>query len=170
MAGRMPEWKPRRVMRVGAIVGAAFGAWNLVATRIDPLADDTPVALLLFYGPMFTTWGLVGFAAAKRTGRLVDGITVGALVAFATFVVFAAANLVRVNLFLDAIRHRADWQNMDNRFNDSGFASLRAFVNYNYAKGTPLKIVVASMVGASVGLVGGLSAVVGRQLVRRWCP
>ena len=59
---------------------------------------------------------------------------------------------------------------MDNRFNDSGFASLRAFVNYDYAKGTPLKIVVASMVGASVGLVGGLSAVVGRQLVRRWAP
>lgn len=112
---------------------------------------------------MFMAWGLAGFAAARRSGRVVEAIKVGATVAFATFVVFDVANLVRVNLFLEAIRHRADWQNLVVRFHASGFESLRAFANYDYVTGAPLTILVASMIGASTGLIGGLSASVGRR-------
>jgi hypothetical protein len=41
--------------------------------------------------------------------------------------------------------------------------SLRAFVNYDYMVDAPLKIGVASVIGASTGLVGGLGARLGRR-------
>jgi hypothetical protein len=67
---------------LGLILGAGFGLWNLVATRLNPLADDDLVPLLVFYGPMFTIWGIAGFGAARRNGWLLDAVRVGATVAF----------------------------------------------------------------------------------------
>src|SRR5918997_1453627 len=123
MAQPLAPVQRRRVVLLGLALGAGFGAWNLVATRADPLAEDTAAALLTFYGPMFAAWALTGFAAARRTGRLADGVRAGALVAFVTFVVFDLAVLVRVNLFLDLLRDRADWQNLVRRYPASGFES-----------------------------------------------
>ena len=99
-------------VRLGALLGVAFGAWNLVASWRDQLADDSVGALLTFYGPMFAAWALPALSRRDGSGRILDGLKVGVTVAFATFVVFALANLLRVNLFLDAIRDRADWQNV----------------------------------------------------------
>ena len=150
-------------VRLGALLGVAFGAWNLAASWRDPLADDSVGALLTFYGPMFAAWGVAGFVATRRSGRIREGLKVGATVAFATFVVFALANLLRVNLFLDAIRDRADWRNVIERFHASGANSLRSFVNYDFVTGMPFKVLVASAIGAVTGSVGGLVAIVGRR-------
>jgi len=87
----------RRVLALGLLLGAGFGLWNLIATRLNPLAEDTPTALLLFYGPMFAIWGLAGFGASRRTGRLSYAIKVGATVAFVTFVVYTVAVMRRIN-------------------------------------------------------------------------
>jgi hypothetical protein len=55
-------WQPRRhALILGLIVGLVFGVVNLLFTWLDPLADDTPGALLRFYGPMFFTWALASF-------------------------------------------------------------------------------------------------------------
>jgi hypothetical protein len=153
---------------VGILVGVTFGAMNLLVTWLFPLADDTPGALLLFYGPMFVLWALAGFRATRRSGRFLSGVTTGMLVAFATFVVFDLMVILRVNLFLSEITGRADWRNMMWRFQASGFDSLRAFVNVDYIKGAPLKIGVASAIGAFMGVVGGIvgSLTVGRQFAR----
>jgi hypothetical protein len=110
---------------------------------------------LAFYGPMFVGWGIAAFRAARHSGRLADAIKVGTTIAFATFLVYIVANFVRVNVFLDTIRFRQDWLNLVRRFHASGSSSLRAFVNYDYLKGAPLKIGVASAIGAGTGLVGG---------------
>ena len=141
---------------LGIIVGMTFGAMNLLVTWLFPLADDTPGALLLFYGPMFVLWALAGFRATRRSGRFLSGVTTGMLVAFATFVVFDLMVILRVNLFLSEITGRADWRNMMWRFQASGFDSFRAFVNVDYIKGAPLKIGVASAIGAFMGVVGGI--------------
>src|SRR6266540_385931 len=93
----------RRFIILGLVVGAGFGLWDLMVTLLNPLTEDDPSALLLFYGPMFAIWGLAGFVAARRTGRIVDGVTVAAIVAFVTFVVFDLAAIVRVNMFLEAL-------------------------------------------------------------------
>ena len=157
----------RRILALGLLLGAGFGLWNLIATGLDPLAEDSPVALLLFYGPMFTIWGLAGFGASRRTGRLWDAVKVGATVAFVTFVVYTFAVIVRVNLFLDAMSRRPDWQNLMVRFQASGFESLRAYANYECVTGAPFKILVASMIGAGTGLVGGLFGGLGRRAMGR---
>ena len=58
---------------LGTLLGAIFGVWDILVTAVGPLANDTPAALLMFYGPMFTAWGLTGFAATWRSGRAVQG-------------------------------------------------------------------------------------------------
>jgi hypothetical protein len=52
-------------------------------------------------------------------------------------------------------------------FKASGFKSLRAYANYRYVTGAPFKILVATMIGAVTGLVGGFLGKLGhRELVR----
>ena len=139
----------------GLFVGLVFGSVNLVLTWLYPLEDDTPSALLRFYGPMFLVWVLASFRAARRSGRLLSGVTAGIAIAFSTFCVFDVLVLLRVNLFLNELTGRPDWQNMMMRFRASDFESLRLFVNLDYVKGAPLKIGVASAVGALMGAIGG---------------
>jgi hypothetical protein len=160
---RVDLTRHRDPVLLGLLVGWGFGLWNLIATRLDPLAEDTPIALLVFYGPMFAIWGLAGFAASRRTGRLLDGVRVGATVALVTFVVYVVTQFVRVNLFLDTISQRSDWQNLMVRFQESGYESLRWYVNYVGLTGTPFKILVASIIGAGTGLIGGVLGSLGRR-------
>jgi hypothetical protein len=140
---------------LGLIVGFVFGLLNLVFTWLRPLGDDSPAALLRFYGPMFFVWAVASFRAARRSGRLWSGVTTGMIVAFATFCIFVVMVLLRVNLFLNDLTGRADWRNMVTRFSSSGFDSLRLFVNLDYIKGAPLKIGVASLIGVVTGTIGG---------------
>ncbi|HEY8165361.1 MAG TPA: hypothetical protein VIF83_07380 [Gemmatimonadaceae bacterium] len=161
----MRNWQPsNHPLLVGLIVGLVFGFVNLFVTWLYPLANDTPSALLGFYGPMFFVWALVSFRAARRTGRLLSGVTAGLTIAFATFCAFDLLILVRVNLFLNELTSRADWQNMMMRFRASDIDSLRLFVNLDYAKGTPLKLGVSCAIGVVMGGIGGL---LGQQTHRR---
>ena len=144
-----------RPLLLGFVLGLVFGVVDLVFTWVAPLSDDSIPALLRFYGPMFAAWGAVAFRAASRRGRLSSGIVAGCVVAFGTFCVFYVLNLLRVNLFLEELTGRADWQDMVRRFRASGSDSLRVFVNVEYLKGAPFKIGVASVIGTILGLVGG---------------
>jgi hypothetical protein len=153
-------------VKLGIVVGAVFGVWNLLFTWIAPLAEDSPIALAGFYGPMFVIWGFAGFTAYRRTNRLSEAVKVGATVAFATFVVFDASAIVRVNLFLDTISQRSDWQNLVSNYQASDFESLRSYANYVYLTGAYLKILIASVIGAVSGLIGGLVGCVGRTNTR----
>ena len=147
---------------IGGALGLLFGAIDLLMTAVAPLSDDSIPALLAFYGPMFAAWALLSFRAVRRTGRLSTAVATGFLVAFGTFCAFYLMNMVRVNLFLPELTGRADWQNMMQRFRDSGAASLRPFVNTVYLTGAPLKIGAASVIGVAMGLIGGtLSRMVG---------
>jgi hypothetical protein len=92
-----------------------------------------------------------------------DGAKVGATVAFVTFVVYVLTQFVRVNLFLDALTQRSDWQNLMVRFQNSGYQSLRWYVNYVGLTGAPFKILVASFIGSGFGLVGGVIGILGRR-------
>jgi hypothetical protein len=137
---------------------------------LDPLAEVDLVLLLAFYGPMFAIWGLAASMASRRTGRLWDAVKAGAVVAFVTFAVYTMAVIIRVNVFLDVMTRRPDWQNLMERFRASGFGTLRGFVNYEYATGAPFKILVASMIGVATGLEGGLLGCLGHRMMRRVAP
>ena len=160
----MRTWQHRHVLVLGVIVGLVFGFINLLHSWLYPLADDTIGALLRFYVPMFFLWALASFYAVRHTGRLLVGVTTGVTIAFATFCVFDLLIFVRINLFLNELTGRADWQNMMMRFRASGVDSLRMFVNLDYLQGAPLKLAVSSAIGAIMGGVGGL---LGHQTQRR---
>lgn len=137
------------------LIGVGFGVWNLISSLFDPLSEDTIPALLVFYGPMFTAWGVTAFVAARKTGRVVDGIKAGAMVAFVTFAVFDLMVILRANLFLHTLTGRPDWQNLMLRFRDSGSDNFRTFINYHYVAESPVKILVATTIGAVTGIIGG---------------
>jgi len=59
----------KKTLFLGLIVGLVFGLLDLILTWRNPIEDDGPVVLLRFYGPMFLTWSLVSFRAARNTGR-----------------------------------------------------------------------------------------------------
>jgi len=161
----MADWShTKRTVLLGLAVGLIFGSVNLLMTWLYPLSDDSPAALLQFYGPMFLVWALTAFRAARRTGRLLSGTTTGLIVAFATFVAFDLLILARVNLFLPELTARADWQHMMTRFRASGIDSLRLFVNLDYLTGAPFKLAVSCAIGAVMGTLGG---VVGQLTHRR---
>lgn len=147
-----PQFKG--LVLAGVIVGTVFGAVDVLLTWRDPEQDDSPRALLGFYGPMFLSWGIAAFITAERAGRVSSGVLGGMAIAFATSVIFVALNLVRVNLFLDELVDRVDWQDMMMRFRASG-ETLRLFVNSDYIRGAPFKIAVGSAIGALMGIAGG---------------
>jgi hypothetical protein len=53
---------------LGLIVGLIFGGVNLAFTWLDPPEDDSPGALLRFYGPMSCLWALASFRAGGAAG------------------------------------------------------------------------------------------------------
>jgi len=59
-----------------------------------------------------------------------------------------------VNLFLDELTGRADWQSMMMWFRSAGAENLRLFVNLEYLRGTPFEIAAATGFGAAFGLLG----------------
>jgi len=72
------------LLLAGGVVGFVFGIVDLILTFFNPLEDDTPEQLLLFYGPMFLVWIVISFQAARRTGTLSSGVVAGMSVAFTT--------------------------------------------------------------------------------------
>ena len=84
-----------------------------------------------------------------------SGVAAGMIMAFATFAVFVVLNFIRVNLFLNELTSRADWQSMMMRFRSAGAEHLRLFVNLDYLRGTPFKIAAATGFGAAFGVLGG---------------
>jgi hypothetical protein len=154
-------WYARQVLSfaspvaIGLALGTVIGVLNLADTAIEPLADDTPGGMLLFISPLLLAWFVVGFGAARRSGQFRDAVKAGIPAAAATMVVFHLAGIVRVNMFLDMIRHRDDWQNLLVRFNRSGFHSLRAYANYEYVRVAPLVVLAGTLAGVVTSAAGG---------------
>ena len=147
----------RNTFQIGLLIGAVFGLVNLAFAWLAPLADDTPAAVLMFYGPMLLLWALVAYRAARRRGRLLSGIAAGCVVAFGTFWTYSLFNAVRVNLFLEQLTARPDWQDMMMRFRASGEASLRSFINDDYLRGTPSKLLATEVIGTMMGTAGSVA-------------
>jgi hypothetical protein len=154
VAATPPRSRWFRPPAIGLLLGVAFGMWNLLWTRLYPLAEDTEGALLAFYGPMFVAWAGTAFVDARRTGLIKEGVRAAVVAAFVTFCVLDVLAILRVNLFLQELTARADWQALMSRFPASGFSSLRGYVTYHYVSEAPFKILVASTIGLGMGLIG----------------
>lgn len=148
---------------LGLMLGAAFGVWNVLYTWLAPMADDTPLALLTFYGSMFVVWAGAALRTFRRTGQLREAIKTGATIGCVTFVVFNLTILIRGNVFLETLSQRLDWQGLLVNYRRSGFDSLRTYMNYVYVSGMPIVAFIGAVLGSASGLIGGLAGTLGRQ-------
>jgi hypothetical protein len=142
----------------GVVLGTALGAWILVNTALAPLAEDTGFAVAAMFGLVFLALAVPGFAVRRRGGHVVDALEAGATAGAITFALFLLFGILRVNLFLDTIRSRSDWQNLVADYARSDFQSLRAYANFVYAKGIILFPIAGVAAGAISGSVGGVLA------------
>ena len=142
----------------GFVLGTALGAWILVNTALAPLAEDTGFAVAAMFGFVFLALAVPGFAVRRRGGHLVDALEAGATAGAVTFALFLLFGILRVNLFLDTIRSRSDWQNLVADYARSDFQSLRAYANFVYAKGIILFPIAGVAGGAISGSLGGVLA------------
>jgi hypothetical protein len=147
-----------RPVAFGLVLGTLLGGWMLVSTVVAPLAEDTPVIVGTMFGVVFLALAVPGFAARRRGGHFVDALEAGAIAGTITFALFLLLGILRVNLFLDVIRNRADWKNLVADYTRSDFQSLRAYANYAYAKQIVVFPVVGVVAGAISGSIGGLLA------------
>jgi hypothetical protein len=145
-------WLP---VTIGLLLGAGLGVLNLFETARHPLEEDDAGALLLWVIAVSGVWSAAAGVATWRTHRFAEAIRVGTIVGAMTILALHVSSIVRVNLFLDLIRDRGDWQNLIVRFNGSGFRSLRTYANYEYVKMTPFVILLGALLGSISGALGG---------------
>lgn len=142
----------------GLVLGTLLGVWILLNTAVAPLAEDTGLAVGAMFGLVFLALAVPGFAARRRGGRFSDALEAGATAGAITFALFLLLGILRVNLFLDTIRDRSDWQNLVTDYARSDFQTLRAYANYVYARQIVVFPVLGVVAGAISGSLGGLLA------------
>jgi hypothetical protein len=142
----------------GLLMGSVLGVWILASTIVSPLADDTPATTGTMFGAVLLGLAVPGFAARRRGGCFADALRAGAVAGAIAFGLFHLFGILRVNLFLDVIRERSDWQNLVADYARSGFTSLRAYANYVYARGILVFPLIGIVAGAVSGSLGGLIA------------
>ena len=140
----------------GLLIGVVLGSLQLIDTAVEPLAEDTPGAMIVIFGVMLSLWTLASIAAALPSRRYTRAIAAGILAGVATMAVLNLTAIARVNIFLDQIRHRDDWINLVARFDASGFQSLRAYANWEYLRGTPTILGLGAVAGGVCGAIAGL--------------
>jgi hypothetical protein len=140
----------------GVLIGVALGTWQLVDTAAEPLAEDTSGAMLGIVGTLLVSWTLASRAAALPSRRFTHALIAGIIAGLATMAVIDLTSILRVNLFLDQIRHRDDWTNLMARFEESGVQSLRVYANWEYVRGTPIVLALGAAAGGVCGAVAGV--------------
>jgi hypothetical protein len=123
--------------------------------------------MLLWSSGVLVTWTVAAVGVTRRGRRIVDAMIAGAILGVATILVFHAASILRVNVFLDVIQQRDDWRNLVARYHLSGFRDLRAYANYEYFTMTPMLMVVGALAGSVSGaLAGTVNRVIGTSRAR----
>jgi hypothetical protein len=140
----------------GLLIGVALGTWQLVDTAVEPLSEDTSGAMLGIAGILLVSWTLASRAAALPSRRFTHALIAGIIAGVATMAVIDVTSILRVNLFLDEIRHRDDWTNLVARFDESGVQSLRVYANWEYVRGTPIVLAFGAAAGGVCGAVAGV--------------
>ena len=144
--------------RLGVALGLAVGLWILIDTAVQPLAEDAPALVGAMFGGMLLFLAIPGFAVRRRGGSLLDTAQAGAVAGAIALALFHAFGVVRVNVFLDSIRHRSDWEGLVADFQRSGFHSLRSYANYVYGRAVVLLPLLGAVAGAASSTIGGLLA------------
>ena len=147
----------------GLALGTLLGVWNLIDTSIRPLSEDTPLNVGGMFAVVLLLLSIPAIAVRRRGGHLIDAVRAGAIAGVIVFALFHFFAIVRVNLFLDVIRDRSDWQGLILNFQRSGFQSLRLYANYVYARQILLIPLLGAVGGILSGVIGGVLGNLGQH-------
>ena len=153
----------RNPARFGIVTGLLFGLWNLGAALLYPLAEDSVTALLSFYGPMFFMPSVAAFAVFRSASRWRDAIKAAVIVGVISQLIFGALNLIRVNLLLETLAQRSDWQFLVASYQTGSSESFRTFVNFHYAQQTVPKLAAVTVIATVCGILGAALATLLRR-------
>ena len=157
-------WYARQVLGyssaivIASAVAIAHLGWTLFSTATEPLAPDSGAGDLLWISPLLIVPIVVGFMATRRSGRIADAVRAGLLAMCVSMLIGQIETLLRVNMFLNVIQYRDDWQNLVARFHASGFSTLRAYANYEYLHDAYLVWGVGGAIGTGLSVLGGATA------------
>lgn len=143
-------------LRLGALLGLLLSCAILITNVIAPLlvghpsADDDLSESIGWIVIAAICW--IGFLKVRRTSRIRDSVTAGAVISFVAFAMAMATFLIIDNLFLSVVAQQPEkvWL-----FEHSRFPNMRSYLNHTNLRAFWTVLPVITLCGAVCGLVGG---------------
>lgn len=146
--------------RYGLYMGALFLPLIVFTKVVFPStrSDDEWGPLILgVHLAIFLYYGAAGFWGARQTGRLRDGIRIGALTAVVGVAIVIATFAAVDNIFLETVSREVD-KIRGFELHHSQYPSMRAYINWSHLKAALFGFPIVAMLGAASGGVGGILA------------
>jgi hypothetical protein len=147
-----------RDCRYGLYMGALFLPLIVLSQAVFPSTrsdDEYGAMILCVHLAIFLYYGTAGFLGVRRSGRLRDGIRIGALTALVGIGLILATFVTVDNIFLETVSQQVD---KIRGFERSHYASMRAYINWSMLEGAIFALPLSAAIGAALGGVGGLLA------------
>jgi hypothetical protein len=155
----------------GVALGLLLSAWMVMGTLVflldeswthstgkvltalyHPLTFNTPLEYAAMLCALYLLPGIPGFLSRRHSGRLMDAIKAGALASALVFTLTAVAGDIRMNIVLEIIKRRPEWQAALLTFANAD--TLMAQANYYYAVHVPARLLFGAALGALAGAIG----------------
>ena len=155
-------------LRLGALLGVLLSIAILVTNVIVPAfaghpSPDNELSESIGWVIVIAVMCWVGFLKVRRTSRIRDSVTAGAVISFVAFAMAMTTFLILDNLFLSIVAQQPEkiWL-----FEHSRFPDMRSYLNHTNLRAFWTVLPVITVFGALCGLVGGYLSVLVRRLPR----
>jgi hypothetical protein len=135
------------VMTVAAIPAIAFALHDLVFQLPDNQHEPT-LGFFITVGGLLFVWGLGGYLAAPRVGGFAAAMKSGAVAGMMSVGILWLTSIVLNNLFIDRMSYEPD---RIRAFQESGYATMRAYVNSSVFDSFTLMLLSVAAVTAAGG-------------------
>jgi hypothetical protein len=136
-----------RVMTVAAVPAIAFALHDFVFQLPDNQHEPT-LGFVITVGGLLFVWGLGGYLAAPRAGGFTAAMKSGAVAGILSVGILWLTSIVLDNLFIDRMSYEPD---RIRAFHESGYATMRAYVNSNMFDSFTLMLLSVAAVAAAIG-------------------
>ena len=144
-------------LKLGALVGLLLSFAVLISNVVVPSlvghpSPDNEFSESIGWFIVLAAVCWVGFLKVRRTSRLRDSATAGAVISFVAFAIAMSAFLIIDNLFLSIVAQQPEkvWL-----FEHSRFPNMRSYLNHANLRAFWTALPVITLFGAICGLVGG---------------
>jgi MYXO-CTERM domain-containing protein len=157
----------RRGVYDGLIIAALIAIVVVLSVVVFPAGPDESdsdpeyvVQLLLSFAGLAVLLMLVGLRARRRSPDRLAGLKAGVAAGVVIAVLVTGVYLAVNNLFFDIVSQQHDKRVA---FAASGWTSMRAYINVTQVEGLVVLVPMLAIVGAALGLIGGLLPALARR-------